>query len=145
MKSVTKISMTLALAMMLSFASFGDTSSLSDEQQLLLSATLEQSAENFDSFNSSLDVFQLAILESRELSNKEKFEALKASFTLEQQALWEANHVLEKAMRDDFKKSLSEDQKKDIEGTIEASLDHEQLAIIEADRIFRDLVEKDLE
>ena len=112
MKSVTKISMTLALAMMLSFASFGDTSSLSDEQQLLLSATLEQSAENFDSFNSSLDVFQLAILESRELSNKEKFEALKASFTLEQQALWEANHVLEKAMRDDFKKSLSEDQKK---------------------------------
>ncbi|MEQ8335804.1 MAG: hypothetical protein RIA62_00580 [Cyclobacteriaceae bacterium] len=145
MKSVTKISMTLALAMMLSFASFGDTSSLSDEQQLLLSATLEQSAENFDSFNSSLDVFQLAILESRELSNKEKFQALKASLTLEQQALWEANHVLEKAMRDDFRKSLSEDQKKDIKGTIEASLDHEQLAIIEADRIFRDLVEKDLE
>ena len=36
-------------------------------------------------------------------------------------------------------------KKKDIEGTIEASLDHEQLAIIEADRIFRDLVEKDLE
>ena len=145
MKNVTKISMTLALAMTLSFASFGDTSSLTDEQQLLLSATLEQSAENFETFNSSLDVFQMAILENRELSNKEKFQALKASFTLEQRALWEANHVLEKAMKDDFKNALSEDQQKDMKGTIEGALDHEQLAIMEADRIFRDLIEQDLE
>jgi len=144
MKNLIKISMTLALAMTLSFASFGGTSSLTEEQQLLLSATMKQSAENFETFNSTLDVFQMAILESRELSNKQKFEALNASLSLEQQALREANHVLERAMRDDFKKALSDDQKKDLRGTIKASLDDEQLAIIEADRIFHELIEEEL-
>ncbi|MBV6641180.1 MAG: hypothetical protein KI791_10690 [Cyclobacteriaceae bacterium] len=145
MKNVTKISMTLAFTMMLAVASFGKTSTLTDEQQLLLSVNMEQSAENFEAFHSTLDVFQLAILENRELTPSQKTEALKASLTLEQKALWEANHVLERAMREDFKNSLSDEQKVDMKSTIEGSLNHEQLALIEADRILHDLMREDLQ
>ncbi len=114
MKTLTKITAIFTFALFLSTASFGESPRLTDEQKVILATNRAQSHENFHDFHAVLNVFQLAILETPELSKKEKKEALEATLTLEQEALLEAHQVLERAMKEDFKRTLSDGQKAEI-------------------------------
>lgn len=134
--------MTLALIATLSAASFGNTTPLTEEQELLLSINREQNAENFEAFRSTLDVFQLAILENPELSPRKKHEAIKSSLTLEQEAIMEATKVIAQAMREDFRNTLTEEQKGNVREIIKASFDMEQTAIMETDHVLREIMKE---
>ncbi|XOV91711.1 MAG: hypothetical protein ACFHWX_16045 [Bacteroidota bacterium] len=140
MKGLTKISMTIALIATISTASFGNTNPLTDEQELLLSVNLEQKESNIEAFRSTLDVFQLAILDNTELSGRKKHESIKSSLTIEQAAILEANRVLGQIMREDFRNSLTDAQKSDVRGTIRESLDMEQAAILEAEKVLHEIM-----
>ncbi len=143
MKNLLKISAFVALVAVVINSSYADNFPLSEEQKLLLAVHMEQSEENFETFRSTLDVFQLAILENPTLKRHEKHMALKSTLTLEQQALLEANKVLEQTMREDFKNSLTTDQKKDLRQIIKASLDPEEVAIMEARKVLREAMKQE--
>lgn len=116
MKNLIKILSIFAFSIFLSTASFGEISTLTEEQKVILEAHKKQNKENFQDFRSVLNVFQLAILETPELTRQEKREALNATLTLEQEALLEAHKILEREMKEAFKSTLTNEQKEKMSG-----------------------------
>lgn len=134
-----------ALLIMTLNISYANNSSLSEEQQLLLSSSVRQSVENFEVFRSTLDVFQVGILYSPYLDGQAKAQALVSSLTLEQTALLEAHRVLDKSMKDKFESSLATDQRNDLKNHLNGSLSREEKALLEANKVLRQEFEENFE
>ncbi len=144
MRNLVKYSTYIAVFAITIHFSNANNNCLTEEQQLLFTANVKQSVENFEEFRSTLDVFQLAILHTPNLKEGERTRAFFSALSLEQKALWEAHRVLEQSMIEDLKSRLSSDQRENIDYLIESSLDREVRALLEANKVLREALDDDL-
>lgn len=138
MKTMNQILTLTAIILFAISPVFGNTPTLTEEQKLLLDAHMQQRGESFEAFRSSLDVFQLAIIENSEMRGHQKHQELQASLTLEQEALLEAHRIFDHIMKKDFRNTLTKEQRINIRETIKSSLNDEQVAIMEAEKVLRE-------
>lgn len=87
---------------------------LTPEQHILLRKQRELMIENREKFKASLTAEQTNILESKELSPKAQQEALMASLNEAQKALIFENISKAKKIKDEFRSTLSEEQRHNI-------------------------------
>lgn len=100
---------------------------LTADQVALLKAQKDLIIANREAFKASLTEAQLVILESTDLSKKDIFAALASTFTAEQRAIITANKESVKALRDEFKSTLTSDQRQQL-----GSLNNAKAADVEA-------------
>ena len=87
---------------------------LTADQVALLKAQKDLIIANREAFKASLTEAQLAILESTDLSKKDIFAALAATFTAEQRAIITANKESVRALRDEFRSTLTSEQRQQL-------------------------------
>lgn len=102
-----------------SFENFGQEKEfvpgvLNPDQRLLLKNQRELMIQNREKFKASLTQEQINILESKELSPKVQQAALMASLNESQKALIFENISKAKQIKDDFRNTLSEEQRQKI-------------------------------
>lgn len=142
MQNFIRTSSMIAILLMVVNLSYANNYPLTEEQKLLLLAGIKEDVENSEAFRSTLDVFQIAIIHSKYADGSERIDDLLSSLTLEQEALLEAHAVIEASMNEDFRNSLTQGQKQNMNQLISSSISHEETALLEADRILEELLIK---
>lgn len=87
---------------------------LTAEQLALLQAQKDLITANREAFKATLSAEQLAILENTDLDKKEQKAALAATFTDAQKTLLQENRESVKALKDEFKTSLTDEQRQEL-------------------------------
>lgn len=103
---------------------------LTADQVTLLKAQKDLIIANREAFKASLTEAQLAILENTDLSKKDIFAALAATFTTEQRAIITANKESVRALRDEFRSTLTSEQRQQL-GSLNNAKARDVEAIIE--------------
>lgn len=138
MKSITTLLLivfTLFLSNTKTLAQDKETKeSLTVEQQKLLQEQREVMKANREAFKASLTAEQLAILKDRTLSKEQQQAALVATFTEAQKAILSDNREKAKALKEEFRTSLTKEQRQQFHSQNENKV-REKLSEIKERRI----------
>lgn len=138
MKSITTIliiTITLFLGSTKTFAQEKELKeNLTVEQQKLLQEQRDVMKANREAFKASLTAEQLAILKDRSLTREQQQAALVATFTDVQKAILNENREKAKALKEDFKTSLTKEQRQQLHSQNENKI-REKLSEIKERRI----------
>jgi len=94
---------------------------LTEAQKLMLHEQRELIKHNREAFKSSLSAEQLAILENVEMTKQEKHSALVASFSTAQQKLLQEQRMNVRAIRQQFRSTLTNEQLQQIRTRLHAN------------------------
>lgn len=94
---------------------------LTEEQQQILQSQRNLIVENRENFKATLTAEQLLILSNKELSKQQKEDALIKTFTKEQKKLLAENKERVEAIKNEFKKTITEDQMQQIRAQVKGN------------------------
>ena len=94
---------------------------LTEEQQQILQSQRDLIVENRENFKATLTAKQLLILSNKELSKQQKEDALIKTFTKEQKKLLAENKERVEAIKNEFKNTITEDQRQQIRAQIKGN------------------------